>query len=62
LVAHTVVVLRGDDSQRKIDQWATAATVVLFWPAAFLVKGDGNNAAELARLKGVFEAFAKLER
>jgi hypothetical protein len=48
------------DSQRTSDQWATAATVVLFWPAAFLVKGDGNNAAELARLKGEFEALERV--
>ena len=48
------------DSQRTSDQWATAGAVVLFWPAAFLVKGDGNNAAELARLKGEFEALEKI--
>ncbi len=27
------------------------------WPAAFFVKGDGPAAAELARLKGEFEAI-----
>jgi hypothetical protein len=26
--------------------------LVLFWPAAFTIKGDGQTAAELARLKG----------
>ena len=45
------------DSQRSSDQWATAGAIILFWPAAFLVKGDGNTAAELARLKGEFEAL-----
>jgi hypothetical protein len=35
----------------------TGAAIVLFWPAAFFVKGDGQNAAELARLKGEFEAI-----
>ena len=45
------------DSQRTSDMWATAGAVILFWPAAFLVKGDGNTAAELGRLKGEFEAL-----
>jgi len=36
------------------------AAVVIFWPAAFFVKGDGQNAAELARLKGEFEALEKV--
>src|SRR5262245_40235934 len=48
------------DSQRSSDQWATAGAIILFWPAAFLVKGDGNNAAELARLKGEFEALEQV--
>ena len=47
------------DSKRTSDQWATAGAIILFWPAAFLVKGDGNTAAELARLKGEFEALEK---
>jgi hypothetical protein len=40
------------DSQRTKDGWATAAAVVIFWPAAFLVGGDKQNAAELAQMKG----------
>lgn len=38
---------------------ATAATVVLFWPAAFFVAGGGNKEqqAELARLKGEQDAL-----
>jgi hypothetical protein len=35
----------------------TGAAIVLFWPAAFFVKGDGQTAAELGRLKGEFEAI-----
>ena len=35
----------------------TGAAIVRFWPAAFFVKGDGQNATELARLKGEFEAI-----
>ncbi len=48
------------DANRTQDQWVTAATVVLFWPAAFMIKGDGQNAAELARLKGEFEALERI--
>jgi hypothetical protein len=40
------------DSQRTKDQWTTAAAVVVFWPAAFLVGGDKQTAAELAQIKG----------
>lgn len=39
------------------DAAATAAAVILFWPAAFFVRGDGTNAAELARLRGELEAL-----
>jgi len=39
--------MSGIASAQK-DQWTTAAAVVVFWPAAFLVQGDKQNAAELA--------------
>ena len=42
----------AQDSQRTKDQWSTAAAVVIFWPAAFLVGGDKQAAAELAQMKG----------
>ena len=45
------------DSQRTKDQWATAAAVVVFWPAAFFVQGDKQNAAELANMKGQMTAI-----
>jgi hypothetical protein len=48
------------DSQRTTDAWTTTAAVIIFWPAAFFVKGDGQNAAELARLKGEFEALERV--
>ena len=40
------------DSQRTRDGWATAAAVVVFWPAAFFVGGDKQAAAEPAQMKG----------
>jgi hypothetical protein len=42
----------AQDSQRTKDGWTTAAAVVIFWPAAFLVGGDKQTAAELAQMKG----------
>ena len=39
------------DTKRTNDQIATGVAVVVFWPAAFFVGGDGQAAAELGRLK-----------
>jgi hypothetical protein len=47
----------AQDSQRTKDQVATAAAVVIFWPAAFLVGGDKQSAAELAQMKGQMVAI-----
>jgi hypothetical protein len=48
------------DQKRTNDQVATTAAIILFWPAAFLVGGDDQNTAELARLKGEFESIEKV--
>lgn len=47
-----------DDKADK-DALATGAAIILFWPAAFLVGGDGQTASELARLKCEFEALER---
>jgi hypothetical protein len=47
----------AQDSQATKDTVLTAATIVIFWPAAFFVQGDRQNAAELARLKGEMDAL-----
>jgi hypothetical protein len=39
------------------DTVATTAAVILFWPAAFLIKGSGANAQEVAQLKGDMDAI-----
>ena len=39
------------------DATATAVSLILFWPAAFLIKGDKASAAEVARLKGEMQAL-----
>ena len=45
------------DSQRTKDGVATAAAIVIFWPAAFFVGGDKQTAAELAQMKGQMVAI-----
>jgi hypothetical protein len=45
------------DRKASNDKVATTVAVVVFWPAAFFVGGDGTNAAELGRLKGEMEAI-----
>ena len=50
----------AQDSQATKDTVATAVAVVIFWPAAFMVGGDRNTAAELGRLKGELEAIEQV--
>ena len=45
------------DKKATSDAVATGVAIVLFWPAAFLVGGNDQNSAELARLKGEFDAI-----
>ena len=47
----------AQDQKRTNDAIATGVAVVVFWPAAFLVGGDGPQAAELANLKGQMNAI-----
>jgi len=46
----------AQDSQATKDAVATTAAVIIFWPAAFFVQGDKQNAAQLAQYKGQMEA------
>jgi hypothetical protein len=50
--ARAAAVSGAQDSKRTSDAVATGVALVVFWPAAFLVKGDGATAAELGQLKG----------
>jgi hypothetical protein len=43
--------------QASEDAVATTVGVILFWPALFFIDGDGDNAAQVARLKGEMEAI-----
>jgi hypothetical protein len=48
---------RTKRKQRTNDGLATAAAVVIFWPAAFFVGGDKQTAAELGQMKGQMVAI-----
>jgi hypothetical protein len=50
----------AQDSQASRDTVATAVAVVIFWPAAFMVGGDRNTAAELGRMKGELDAIEQV--
>jgi hypothetical protein len=45
------------DQNATNDAIATGVALVVFWPAAFLVHGNGANAQEVAQLKGDMDAI-----
>ena len=45
------------DQKSTNDAVVTGVAVVIFWPAAFFVKGDGATAAELGNLRGHMNAI-----
>ncbi|MCA0938947.1 hypothetical protein CLG85_020410 [Yangia mangrovi] len=49
--------VRVQNKTASTDAVATGVAIVLFWPAAFFVSGNGENANELARLKGQMDAL-----
>ena len=49
--------IRRTGLKRTSDAVATGVAIVVFWPAAFLVGGDGPTAAELGQLKGQMVAI-----
>jgi hypothetical protein len=49
----------AQDQKATSDAVATAAAIVIFWPAAFFVGGNDQTTAELSRLKGEFETVEK---
>jgi len=48
------------DRKATEDAVATTVGVLVLWPTLFMVEGDGQTAAELARLKGEFETLEKV--
>jgi hypothetical protein len=60
-VSHRAAEIAGvQDSKSTNDAVATGVGIVLFWPALFFIKGDGQTAAELGRLRGEFDALEKV--
>jgi hypothetical protein len=55
--ARAAQVAGAQDQQRTNDQIATGVAIVVFWPAAFLVGGNRQTAAELAQLRGQMVAI-----
>lgn len=48
------------DSKATNDKVAMGVGLVIFWPALFLTKGNDENTAELARLKGTMDAIEQV--
>ena len=55
--AHAARAAGVQNKKARNDAIATGTALVLFWPAAFFVSGDGANTAELANLRGQKEAI-----
>ena len=47
----------NQESQASKDAVATTVGVIVFWPTLFLIGGDKQNAAQLAKLKGQMDAI-----
>ena len=50
------------DQKATGDAVATGVALVVFWPALFLIRGDGTQAAEVSRLKGEMQAIETSSR
>lgn len=55
--ARAAALTGAQDKQRTNDAVATTAAVIIFWPAAFLIGGDKQTAAELGQMKGQMNAI-----
>ena len=55
--SRAIQVSGAQDQKATNDAIATGVAVVLFWPALFLVKGEGASASEVSRLKGEMDAI-----
>jgi hypothetical protein len=55
--ARAAIASGAQDQNATNDTVATTAAVILFWPAAFMIKGNGANAQEVAQLKGDMDAI-----
>ncbi|MGP9804692.1 hypothetical protein [Paracoccus sp. NSM] len=52
----------AQDKRASNDAVAVGVGAVLFWPALFMIRGDGAQAADVARLKGEMQAIEAVNR
>lgn len=45
------------DEKSTNDKWAVGVGLIVFWPALLFTKGNDENTAELARLRGQMDAI-----
>lgn len=55
--ARAAVASGAQDANATGDAVATGVALVLFWPAAFMIKGNSASAQEVAQLKGDMDAI-----
>lgn len=55
--SRAIQVSGAQSSKATTDAVAMTVGVIVFWPALFLLKGDGTTAAEVSRLKGEMDAI-----
>jgi hypothetical protein len=60
--ARAAVAFGKQEQARGSDAAMTTVALVLFWPAAFFMKGDGAAAADVARMKGEMQAIEQVNR
>lgn len=60
--AHVISATGEQNNRATGDAVAMTVGMVVFWPALFLMHGDGATAGELARLKGEMEAIETTSR
>lgn len=54
---HAAIASGQQDKNRQDDTVKTTVGVIFFWPLLLFNKGDGQQAAEVANLKGQMEAI-----
>jgi len=60
LSRHAAEVAGVQDQKATNDAVATTVGVIVFWPALFMLKGNDQQTAELARLRGEMEAIEQV--
>lgn len=56
------IAIKEQDQKASNDAAAAAVGAILFWPALFMIKGDGASSAAVAQLKGEMQAIEAVNR